>query len=200
MSCNCSTNCNCENSSILPIGPTGATGLSAYEIAVEEGFVGNEAAWLASLVGDTGPEGPQGDPGADGDDQFFITSLTLTPGQIQILNGTPIPIVSAVASRKIEVIAASVDISGGTVAYSGNSIIQVISATATAAQFELDCLALAVGSNFSFKLAQVTASPYTDASGQLAMNQALLLKVKTGNPAASGDRVVTVNIVYKLTV
>jgi hypothetical protein len=36
-------------------------GKSAYEIAVDEGFVGNEAAWLASLVGD------DGDPGADGE-------------------------------------------------------------------------------------------------------------------------------------
>jgi hypothetical protein len=43
-------------------GEDGADGFSAYEVAVEEGFVGNEAAWLASLVG------PQGDPGADGAD------------------------------------------------------------------------------------------------------------------------------------
>ena len=44
-------------------GSPGADGDSAYEVAVAEGFVGDEAAWLASLVG---PEGPQGDPGATG--------------------------------------------------------------------------------------------------------------------------------------
>lgn len=58
-------------------GGTGADGASAYEVAVAEGFVGDEAAWLASLVGPEGPEGPQGpagpagpqgDPGADGAD------------------------------------------------------------------------------------------------------------------------------------
>jgi hypothetical protein len=41
-------------------------GLSAYEVAVEEGFVGNEAAWLASLVGPQGPQGIQGIQGATG--------------------------------------------------------------------------------------------------------------------------------------
>ena len=47
----------------------GADGASAYEVAVANGFVGDETAWLASLVGDTGATGatgPQGDTGATG--------------------------------------------------------------------------------------------------------------------------------------
>jgi hypothetical protein len=32
-------------------GPQGADGKSAYEIALDEGFEGTEAEWLASLVG-----------------------------------------------------------------------------------------------------------------------------------------------------
>lgn len=66
-----------------PPGPPGADGASAYEVAVADGFVGDEAAWLASLVGPagaagaagadgadgaTGAEGPQGPAGADGAD------------------------------------------------------------------------------------------------------------------------------------
>lgn len=35
-------------------------GKSAYDIAVDEGFVGTEAAWLATLEGPTGPAGPAG--------------------------------------------------------------------------------------------------------------------------------------------
>jgi hypothetical protein len=37
----------------IPIEPPGdgADGLSAYQVAVANGFVGNEAAWLAALVG-----------------------------------------------------------------------------------------------------------------------------------------------------
>jgi len=56
-------------------GGAGADGLSAYEIAVKNGFVGTESAWLASLKGETGargatgatgPAGPKGDTGAAG--------------------------------------------------------------------------------------------------------------------------------------
>lgn len=61
-----------------PTGPTGPTGLagadgadgadgaSAYEVAVAEGFIGDEAAWLASLVGPAGPTGDTGATGATG--------------------------------------------------------------------------------------------------------------------------------------
>ena len=45
------------------VGPPGPEGLSAYEIAVLNGFVGTEQQWLASLVGPPGPPGPEGPPG-----------------------------------------------------------------------------------------------------------------------------------------
>ena len=48
-------------------GPAGADGDSAYDVAVANGFVGNEAAWLASLVGADGADGADGAAGADGD-------------------------------------------------------------------------------------------------------------------------------------
>ena len=58
-----------------PQGEPGEDGKSAYEVAVENGFVGDEAAWLLSLkgdkgdkgdTGDTGPQGPAGAAGATG--------------------------------------------------------------------------------------------------------------------------------------
>lgn len=52
-------------------GTDGEDGLSAYQVAVANGFVGNEAAWLASLVGPTGADGQagaDGAPGVDGQD------------------------------------------------------------------------------------------------------------------------------------
>lgn len=55
-------------------GGMGQPGKSAYEIAVDNGFEGDEEAWLASLQGPEGPrgpegpEGPEGPPGADGAD------------------------------------------------------------------------------------------------------------------------------------
>ena len=47
-------------------GAPGEDGASAYDIAVDHGFIGNEAAWLASLEGDAGAQGPEGPAGADG--------------------------------------------------------------------------------------------------------------------------------------
>jgi len=53
----------------------GLPGKSAYEIAVDEGFLGSEAQWLATLIGpqgeqgeqgETGEQGIQGDPGTNG--------------------------------------------------------------------------------------------------------------------------------------
>ena len=46
---------------VLPEGEDGHDGPSAYDVAVANGFVGDQTAWLASLKGDPG------DPGADGD-------------------------------------------------------------------------------------------------------------------------------------
>lgn len=50
--------------------PPGPKGDSAYECAVNEGFVGTKQQWLDSLKGDQGPQGiagPQGDRGPQGD-------------------------------------------------------------------------------------------------------------------------------------
>lgn len=47
-------------------GKDGADGLSAYEIAVQRGFNGNEDAWLQSLQGPQGEKGPAGADGKNG--------------------------------------------------------------------------------------------------------------------------------------
>jgi len=49
-------------------GADGAPGLSAYQIAVANGFVGNQTQWLASLVGPPGANGTDGTNGSDGED------------------------------------------------------------------------------------------------------------------------------------
>ena len=45
---------------------TGANGLSAYQLALANGFAGNLDSWLASLVGPKGDKGDPGDSGAAG--------------------------------------------------------------------------------------------------------------------------------------
>lgn len=49
---------------------TGVEGKSAYEVAKQEGYTGTKAEWLASLKGEKGEKGDKGDTGATG-----------TPGQ-----------------------------------------------------------------------------------------------------------------------
>lgn len=49
-----------------PGGGGGADGLSAYEIAVKNGFVGTESEWLVSLKGADGAKGTQGIQGIQG--------------------------------------------------------------------------------------------------------------------------------------
>ena len=59
---------------VRPVGKTDAgglavdvSGLSAYEIAKAQGFVGTEEAWLASLKGERGSKGEKGEPGIQGE-------------------------------------------------------------------------------------------------------------------------------------
>ena len=83
-------------------GDTGPAGSSAYTIAVADGFIGDETAWLASLVGaqgtqgvqgiqglqgETGPQGPQGDAGAQGIQGLVGDAATVTVGTVT--TGTP---------------------------------------------------------------------------------------------------------------
>lgn len=49
-------------------GAQGIQGLSAYQIAVQEGYEGTETEWLASLKGEKGDTGIKGDKGEDGKD------------------------------------------------------------------------------------------------------------------------------------
>lgn len=67
-------------------------GLSAYEVAVVNGFTGTEQEWLASLKGEdgapgeqgpqgpVGPQGPKGDPGS-GEDIYFELDTSSQPGK-----------------------------------------------------------------------------------------------------------------------
>ena len=49
-------------------GKDGVDGKSAYELAVEEGFIGTEPEWLESLQGADGADGADGANGTDGED------------------------------------------------------------------------------------------------------------------------------------
>lgn len=63
-------------------GADGADGASSYEIAVANGFVGDETAWLASLVGADGADGAAGADGSDGADGASAYQVAVANGFI----------------------------------------------------------------------------------------------------------------------
>jgi hypothetical protein len=66
------------NGSVWALNPRTAS-KTAYDIAVENGFVGTEAEWVASLEGDVGPAGatgPQGEAGPAGAPGKYTVSET----------------------------------------------------------------------------------------------------------------------------
>lgn len=77
-------------STVQPYYAKGDPGKSAYEIAVEQGFVGTEEEWLASLHGATGatgpqgPQGPQGEPGVSGGMLFPVMNFNPEDGVLTI--------------------------------------------------------------------------------------------------------------------
>lgn len=56
------------DAAIAQVGPgvKGEQGDSAYQVAVNNGFIGTEEEWLSSLVGAQGPQGDKGDQGERG--------------------------------------------------------------------------------------------------------------------------------------
>lgn len=59
--------CPPENDSIIAQGIT-TVGLNAYELAVQQGYLGTLDQWLQSLIGPQGIQGPKGDKGDKGED------------------------------------------------------------------------------------------------------------------------------------
>lgn len=71
-------------------GIPGAEGKSAYQIAKEAGFEGDEASWLASLKGEKGEQGTPGVNGTNGKDGAAATiqigTVTSTSGTASVTN------------------------------------------------------------------------------------------------------------------
>ena len=68
-------------------GTQGIQGLSAYQVAVQEGFVGSEEEWVASLKGEKGDKGDQGEQGLQGIQGEPFTYDDFTSEQLEALRG-----------------------------------------------------------------------------------------------------------------
>lgn len=82
-----------EEVRLLIVENEGADGLSAYEVALQNGFVGSESAWLASLVGEDGASAYQVAVanGFVGSEATWLASLVgdqgLSAYEVAVLNG-----------------------------------------------------------------------------------------------------------------
>jgi hypothetical protein len=74
---------------------SGAAGLSAYDLAVQQGYVGTLDQWLASLVGPQGATGPQGPAGSGGSGGLTKAEADATYAPIGTVGGVGDPTVIA---------------------------------------------------------------------------------------------------------
>jgi hypothetical protein len=120
-------------------------------------------------------------------------SLTIPSADVLTLNSTPIDIVPAQGvGTAIEVISASVKIDFNTTAYATNTVIMLITDTATSQQSNANINATSnqIG---KFRNTEVGSPSLT----QLIENKALNVFVDTGNPTA-GDSDITVYVTYRV--
>lgn len=120
--------------------------------------------------------------------------VVLTKAQVLALNTTPITLVGAVSGYAIEVISASVRNESKFVPYATNLNLQLLTDTATDAQFDNAKILLTTVSAF-WKMSAVQATSATDT--QLIENKALTATIETGDPTAGGDEI-ELHVTYRL--
>lgn len=78
----------------------GPDGKSAYDVAVDNGFVGTEDEWLATLVGPEGPRGKKGDTGDRG--PAGVTGAQVTVGSSPGLPSASISIINGILTLVLD--------------------------------------------------------------------------------------------------
>lgn len=127
----------------------------------------------------------------------YCASLVIPSAQVLTLNGTPLQIVAAPGGGKaIEVISVSGALTWNSAAYATNTNLQIYSATANDPQFEEDNLLESTASRI-LKFEAVDGGAGSPTATQIVENQALLVKVETGNPTA-GDSDIEVYVKYRI--
>jgi len=120
--------------------------------------------------------------------------VVLTKAQVLALNTTPITLVGAVSGYAIEVISASVRNQSRFLPYATNLNLQLLTDTATKAQFDNAKILLTSVPAF-WKMSAVEATSATDT--QLIVNKALTATIQTGDPTSGGDEV-ELHVTYRL--
>lgn len=125
----------------------------------------------------------------------YAAEIKITTAQILALNSTPITIVAAPgASKYIEVVSASANMTYVSAAYATNTTLQLINTGADVPQVTNTTILISTTSkNTKFIDGQTPTAGQT----QIITNTALQVKVGTGNPTA-GDSDITVYVLYRI--
>ena len=76
------------NGKEIQSGSIGADGKSAYEVAVDNGYVGTEQEWIKSLKGEQGEKGDRGDSGVTTPINGFFTMYIDEDSNLYVLSET----------------------------------------------------------------------------------------------------------------
>jgi hypothetical protein len=174
------------DSSVNSSTDTASTGLSAYDtsrVYYSGNIVQYDYKWYVANTTTT--------PGAFNSAQWtfqgyiqYSGSLAIPTASVLTLNGTPLTLVAAIASRTIRVSNVRATITYNSVAYATNTQLDIYMSVggATNVQFTIPSLLAAVANQH--RVGTITAA------AQLAENTALMVRVNSGNPTAGNSDIV----------
>lgn len=181
------------DSTLVPLTDTNQRGLYAYDTGLtyyNGAIVQYDYKWYVANTTTT--------PGAFNSAQWtfqgyiqYSGSLSIPTASVLTLNGTPLTLVAAIASRTIRVSNVRATITYNSVAYATNTQLDIYMSVGGApnVQFTIPSLLAAVANQY--RLATVTAA------AQLAENTALMVRVNSGNPTA-GDSDIVIYFDYQV--
>lgn len=129
---------------------------------------------------------------ADWDFQGYVRysgSLTIATADVLTLNATPKVLVAAIASKKIQVLNASVNMTYNSATYAANTTLQIYQTVGGSPNVSFSLPSFLANGASTHEIATITAA------AKLATNEAVYIRVLTGNPT-TGNSDITVYFDY----
>lgn len=181
------------DSALVPLTDTNQRGLYAYDTGLtyyNGAIVQYDYKWYVANTTTT--------PGAFNSAQWtfqgyiqYSGSLAITTAQVLVLNGTPLTLVAAIASRTIRVTNVRAKLTFNSVGYATNTLLDVYMSVGGAPNVQFTILNLLAATANQHRVGTVTAA------AQLAENTALMVRVNSGNPTA-GDSDIVIYFDYQI--
>lgn len=181
------------DSALVPLTDTNQRGLYAYDTGLtyyNGAIVQYDYKWYVANTTTT--------PGAFNSAQWtfqgyiqYSGSLSIPTASVLTLNGTPLTLVAAIASRTIRVSNVRATINFNSIAYATNVQLDIYMSVGGAPNVQFTILNLLAAVADQHRIGTVTAA------AQLAENAALMVRVNSGNPTA-GDSDIVIYFDYQV--